>query len=263
VITSPHNRLVKAAIALRVPRLRRKEGRVLVEGRKAVRDAIDAGARVEHALIAAGFEGEPLSALERARVPVYAVAPALFARIAATEVSQGIAAVAIEPRAKAAAILAAPGEAPLAVLDRIQDPGNLGTILRTAAALGFRGALLAPGTTDPFAPKVVRASAAALFRLPAAPLDDPALLEAAGFALVCAAEGGGPPHRVFAGLAGARVALVVGNEGQGIAPDMLDRARARVWIPLARGVESLNAAAAFAILGWELMRAVTASGRHP
>jgi TrmH family RNA methyltransferase len=225
-----------------------------VEGRKAVGEVLAAGAEVAFALVAEGFSGEPLRALERARVPVHEVAAPLFAKVSGTETAQGIAAVAREPAADEAALLEAAGGAPVAVFDRIQDPGNLGGMLRTAAALGFRGALLLRGTADPFAPKVVRASAATLFRFPIAAVEEPEraleALAARGFAVVCAAPGGGPP----AGLRGRKVALVVGNEGQGIAEPLLARAEARVWIPLAREVESLNAAAAFAILAWEATR---------
>jgi TrmH family RNA methyltransferase len=256
IIRSPGNRLVQQALALHAPRTRRRERLVLVEGRKAVADVLAAGAALAYALAVEGFRGEPLRALERARVPVHELAAPLFARISGTETSQGIAAVAREPEPDFAALAALPGPAPLAVLDRIQDPGNLGAILRTAAALGFRGALLARGSADPFAPKVVRASAATLFRLPIAASEDLAsdleMLAARGFAVVCAAPGGARPARVFAALAGRPVALVLGNEGEGIAPELAAREEARVWIPLAREVESLNAAAAFAMLGYEL-----------
>ncbi len=264
-------RLFKEAAELRVPRRRRRARLVLVEGRKAIADALAAGARLRYALAAEDFEGEPLAALARAGVPVHRAGARAFARAAATETSQGIVAGAEEPEAALDALLAAPGGAPLAVLDRVQDPGNVGTILRTAAALGFRGALLARGTADPFAPKAVRASAATLFRFPIAvapvALASPAepaeaawggaalaaLLERRGFALACAAEGGDPPEAAFARVA-PPVALVIGNEGSGIDPAILARARARVWVPLARGVESLNAAAAFAILAYALAR---------
>lgn len=265
VIRSPANRLVKQALALRAPRTRRRKRLVLVEGRKAVADALAAGARFEHALVAEGFAGEPLPALARAGVAVYELAGALFERVSTTETAQGIAAVAREPAAGAAALLEAPGGAPVAVLDAVQDPGNVGTILRTAAAFGFRGALLTRGTADPFAPKVVRASAATLFRLPIVVAWErgPEALAARGFAIVCAAEGGAPPREALASVAGKKVALVVGNEGRGISEEWLRAAAARAWIPIASGVESLNAAAAFAILAYEVARAEAPTDRTP
>jgi TrmH family RNA methyltransferase len=253
MIRSGQNRLLKLAAALRTPRTRRGTGLVLLEGRKAIADALAAGAAVAWALVAEGFRGEPLRALERARVPVHEVAAAAFAKVAATETAQGIAAAVREPRAEVERVLGAPGEAPLAVLDRIQDPGNLGTMLRTAAALGFRGAILLPGTADPFAPKTVRASAGTVLRFPVLEAEDPAAalagVKAAGFEVLAAAEGGRPPAPER-----GRVALVVGNEGQGIAPGVLAAADRRVWIPIAAGVESLNAAAAFAILAYAIRR---------
>lgn len=255
MIRSADNKLVKQAIALQTPKTRRREGLVLVEGRKAVAEALAAGATLAHALVAEGFTGEPLRALERAGVAVHEVAAPVFARVSATETAQGIAALAREPAHALAAML---GGAPLAVLDRIQDPGNLGTMLRTAAALGFAGALLLPGTADPFAPKVVRASAATLFRFPLVASEDAGrdleTLAGEGFAIVCAAPGGEPPREALEKLRGKKVALVVGNEGRGIAPDVLARATSLVWLPLAREVESLNAAVAFAVLAYEISR---------
>jgi TrmH family RNA methyltransferase len=254
-IQSARNPLVKQAAALRTGHGRRKLARVLVEGPKSAADALEAGARFEHAFAREGLEHPVLEALARARVAVHTLGAGLFEEISTTETSQGLVAVAREPEPDAAAVLAAPGRAPLAVLDRIQDPGNLGTILRTAAALGFRGAALTDGTADPYAPKVVRAAAGTLFRFPIFAWSDAA--GADRFALVAAAEGGDPPETAFARVvAGGRpVALVVGNEGRGIDEALLARAAGRAWIPLERAVESLNVAAAFAILGYALARA--------
>lgn len=249
LIQSPRNPLVRQAAALRSPRTRRGTGLVLVEGPKAIGDALAAGARFEHAFVRAGLDHPVRAALERARVRVHEARPDVLGALAATETSQGVVAVAREPERPAADVLAAPGGGPLVILDAIQDPGNLGAILRTAAALGFRGAGLGAGTTDPFAPKVVRAAAGTLFRLPIFPI---APRDLGGWFVVAAAEGGDAPEAVFARAGGRRAALVVGNEGAGIGPAFLQRADARAWVPLGREVESLNVAAAFAILAYAL-----------
>lgn len=198
-------------------------------------------------------------ALERARVPVYDVAPAVFGLIAETGSAQGIVAIAREPRFTVDRLLDIEGEAPVAVLDEIQDPGNVGAILRTAAALGFRGALLTRGTADPFSPKVVRAAAATIFRFPVAEAESDlaALLDRVhgrGFRVACMARGGIAPEHAFAQPPG-RIAVVIGNEGRGIAPQLLARADLRVWVPLEREIESLNAAHAFAIVAYALLAA--------
>lgn len=251
IIQSARNPLVKQAAALATPRTRRKQARLLVEGPKAIRDALDAGARFDHAFVSRGFDHPVLADITRARVPVHELTPTVFDSIAATEAPQGIIAVAREPTFRASDILEAPGLAPLAVLDGIQDPGNLGTIIRTAAALGFRGAALVEGTTDPYSPKVVRATTGTMFRFPllrwAAPPP--------GYFLVVAAESGSPPIDAFARAVDRPVALVVGNEGRGVDPALAERADARVWIPIVSGVESLNVASAFAILAYALTRA--------
>jgi TrmH family RNA methyltransferase len=128
--------------------------------------------------------------------------------------------------------------------DGIQDPGNLGTIVRSAAAFGFRVGIL-PGTVDPFNPKAVRASAGALFQARPAwiSLDFSWPSELA----VLAADGSAPePYYTWAGA--GPVALVIGNEGEGVHADLLARVTRRIAIPIEPGVESLNAAVAAALL---------------
>jgi len=253
-IRSAKNELVREAAALKDPRRRRKAGRVLVEGPKSIADALAAGARFTHAFVREG-EGALARPLERAKVPVHTVSAEVLAALEATEAAQGLVAVAEEPRWEAAAVLDAPGDAPLVVLDRVQDPGNVGAILRTAAALGFRGAALTAGTADPFAPKVVRAGAGTVFRLPTFAWPEGPL--PARYTLVAAAAPGEPAETAFARAAGP-AALVMGNEGQGVSEALLARCASRAWIPLAREVESLNVAAAFAILAWEATRPLRA-----
>lgn len=273
---------MKEAAALLDARLRRRARRVLVEGPKAIADALASGARFERAFAREGGAGAEAAraaeALGRADVPVLEAAAAAFDAICATETSQGLVAVALEPSWDATALLEGPEEAPLVVLDRVQDPGNAGAILRTAAALGFGGAVLVEGTADPFAVKVVRAAAATVFRLPIVAFPEGGLSHR--HAVVAAAAPGEAPaaamraaldraaRRVAAARADlarvkeaacvmtsdARLALVLGNEGRGVSEALLARADARAWIPLANEVESLNVAAAFAILAWEARR---------
>ncbi|GIW73240.1 MAG: hypothetical protein KatS3mg102_2782 [Planctomycetota bacterium] len=264
LIESTRNQYVKKAAALRSPHNRKKIGRVLIEGRKAAKDALRAGAQVEYALVRAGFgatgsaASDVLEVLKEYRVRIHPVTPPVFDKISATETSQGIVLVAREPAWDADEVLDAPGNRPLVVLEALQDPRNLGATLRSAAALGFRGALLTKGSTDPFAAKVVRTAAATVFSFPVLQADAEgpevlAQLRERGYQLLAAAPGGEPPEVALRGIEGP-VALLIGSEGHGLAAASLEQVERRVWIPIEPRVESLNAAVAFGILAYVLSR---------
>jgi TrmH family RNA methyltransferase len=140
------------------------------------------------------------------------------------------------------------------VLDGIQDPGNLGTLARSAAAFDCDAVLCMPGTVDPWNPKVVRAAAGALFRRPVvqgswAEVDE--WRDAHDYALLGADVAGDP---VEPGLAPVRAALVVGNEGAGLSDAARSRCSAFVAVPMEGGTESLNVAVAGGILLYELTK---------
>jgi TrmH family RNA methyltransferase len=174
--------------------------------------------------------------------------------LADTEQPQGIVAV-VEPRAWSLDDVATPAGSVVLVLDAVQDPGNVGTMLRTALALGATGTVALKGTADLNNPKVLRGSMGAAFRLPAVVTDADALIawvRARGVELVVAAVDGEPIGRVRRG--GTPLALVVGNEGAGVSPALGAAASRRIAIPLAATVESLNVAVAAGILLYEVTR---------
>ena len=138
------------------------------------------------------------------------------------------------------------------VLDGVQDPGNVGTVLRTADAFGADGLILLPGCADPFAPKTVRASMGAIFRTPvwqceAEELKD--LLRASGMALYGAALRADTAD--VRTLSYDRAAIAIGSEGRGLSQEVLALCDATVCIPMETRCESLNAAIAAAVLLWE------------
>lgn len=156
--------------------------------------------------------------------------------------------------------LTAPPDALVLVVESIEKPGNLGTMLRTACAAGACGVIVADQTTDVFNPNVVRASLGTLFCLPTAVTSTPgaiAWLRARGFSVVVAAPAGAVPHwdACYAG----RVAVVVGSEQYGLSREWLDAADAVVRIPMPGQVDSLNASAATAILLFDCVRRRSAS----
>jgi TrmH family RNA methyltransferase len=263
VIESAANQTLKRVRALTVPRTRRKHAQVLVEGPRHLDEARLGGGRALDVLVrgplAQATDGVRRTAgeLREEGARVHEVDEALFDQTLATEHAQGLAGVFQEPASPSLSELVEPSQGPvlIAVLCEVQDPGNVGTMLRTAAAFGLRGVVLTRGTADPFAPKVVRSAAGALFRLPlvrASGDPEEALRQLAGAGVWCiaAAKPGDHPREVFAG-AGPRarpLAIVVGNEGRGLTDAQRALCEQGAWIPTE--VESLNVAGAFSILAY-------------
>jgi len=152
------------------------------------------------------------------------------------------------------------------VIDGVQDPGNVGTLIRTAHALGAAGTIVLRGSADALSPKALRAAMGATFRHPVVPMDDAAFLawaSAHAATLWAAAADGVPLHRALSaagkgteetGNAAGPIAVIVGNEGAGIRPQLNAVSAERVAIPLAQGAESLNVAVAAGILLYEVTR---------
>ena len=241
---------------------RGRRGLALIEGVRLVEEALAAGLKFRGALAAPDLARTARGAelrveLERHAVPVEDVAAPTFAKLAVTDTPQGILAI-VEPRRwKVEEIALEPGGAIL-VVDGVQDPGNVGTLIRTAHALGASGTIVLRGTADVLNPKTLRAAMGATFRHPVVPLDDDAFIHWArrnAVTLWAAAADGVPLARALAG--GGRVgpiAVVVGNEGAGIRPALGAISAKRVAIPLAQGAESLNVAVAAGILLYEVLR---------
>jgi RNA methyltransferase, TrmH family len=176
-----------------------------------------------------------------------------FDSLASTERPQGVLAVADIPRATSSSLEPARLPAVVLVLDGVQDPGNFGTLVRSAEALGAQGVVALPGTVDPWNPKSIRAAAGSSFRLPVLQLgvaEGTELLRKYGYTIVGAEVSGRPAGE---GLR-EKVALVVGNEGSGLSEEVVQTLDDTVGIPLRGRADSLNVAAAAAILLYELTR---------
>ena len=248
---------------------RGRRGLALIEGVRLVEEALAAGVAFTGALVAPELartaRGTALVAeLEGHAVGVEEVGARVLAQLADTETPQGIIAV-IEPRRWTASdFVPAPGAVAL-VIDGVQDPGNVGTLIRTAHALGAAGTVVLRGTADPTSPKALRAAMGATFRHPVVSLDDAGFIAWArkhGVTLWASAADGVPLHRALdrglgkggAGRVDGPIAVIVGNEGAGIRPQLNAVAAQRVAIPLAQGAESLNVAVAAGILLYEVTR---------
>jgi TrmH family RNA methyltransferase len=237
---------------------RRRRALTLAEGVRLAEEALAAGVAIQGAVVSAALGDTArgaalLKALAARAVPLEELADRPFADLADTDTPQGIIAVIEPPRWSFTDIRAAPG-APVLVLDAVQDPGNVGTLLRTAFALGAAGVVLLKGTADLANPKVVRGAMGASFRLPVVPADEPefaAWVQRERLTIWAAAADGTPLARA---TPPDRLALVVGNEGAGVRPALRALAHQQVAIPLTRGAESLNVAVAAGILLHEARR---------
>ena len=228
---------------------RTAERAFVLEGPTALAEAIDAGAAIEAIYVAAGTVVPEVPD----GVTVRQLDPALFQRVASTVTPQPVLAVARAIDVPLDVLRAATFV--LVAVD-LQDPGNAGTIIRSAVAAGADGVVMAGSTVDVHNPKTVRATAGALFRVPVAVVTDAAAAVAAlrtwGLhACAAVATGGVPMHQVDLT---SRTALVVGNESHGLPVEVTAACDSTVSIPMAGPVESLNAAMAATVLAFELSR---------
>ena len=261
MITSPTNPTVKLIRALGTPApgRRRAERAFVVEGVRAVEEALGSGSspRVllyDEAALERTERGAVLLARLRGLPAAQPATPAALAAAADTVHSQGVVGVFPFPDWPPLA----PGGSPLLlVLDGLKDPGNLGTILRTAEAAGVGGVWLTPDSVDLYNPKVVRAGMGAHFRLPAWPdADWPAIqadLERLGVAQIVALDAHAPTAYYDLDWRGP-AALVLGSEAHGLSPPGRAAATVPAAIPMPGQAESLNAALAAGIVLFEALR---------
>ena len=231
----------------------------LLEGPTLVLEALAASVAVVEAAASPRAEATPHGALALGRlrehgVPVRRMTADLLASLSETETSPGLLALARRPSFDEARLFRA---TPLVlVVEGVQNPGNLGGLLRTAEAAGATGALLAAGSADPFSWKALRGSMGSAFRVPhrAGLSIDEALdaVQARGLAVFATAADGESRYDE-ADLRGP-LALVVGSEGRGLSPAVRARAAARLRVPLAAPVESLNVGVAAALVLFEAAR---------
>jgi TrmH family RNA methyltransferase len=254
-VTSRDNpRVTEARRLAQSSRDRRKAGRCILEGEHLIRVYCDRVGSPETLVVVDWALDHPnIAALVRdvPQARVVQVPPTLFAEIAALPIDVGVLAVVTTPRAKAAA-----DRRFSLLLEDLQDPGNVGTALRTAAAAGVDQVILSKRCAFAWSPKVLRAAQGAHFLTTIAEdVDLPAWaaqFRAGGGRVVALDARGGEP--LFGAPLAFPLAIAVGNEGAGLSGALLATADIRVTIPMPGGMESLNAAAAAAVALFECVR---------
>lgn len=260
LISSRKNEIIKHAARLSSSaQYRLEQGLFLAEGARLCCDAAQSGAVIPVLFYTARAQeryGAYLRVIAQTAGQVYEVEPHVAELLSETKNSQGVFCVCEMPRRAGGISRMRPDRHYLA-LETVQDPANLGAALRTAEALGIGGVVLAGGGCDVYSPKAVRSAMGATFRLPFFMAEDMVSavkeMNALGFVTLAAVPDASAQKITELDFRRPSVA-VVGNEGNGLAPETVAACTRAVTIPMAGRAESLNASASAAILMWEMMR---------
>jgi TrmH family RNA methyltransferase len=249
-IESRQNSKIKDWIRLGKERkYREKTGYFLCEGRKMLEEARQSGQHIGEILLCDPALGEELDTPE---TPVYLLPETLLRQISEVKTPQNLV---FTCQAKTSTLEELEEPRRLLILDGLQDPGNLGTILRCADAFALDGVVLLPGCADLYNPKVVRSTMGAVFRVKTIRSSQQALLDFAKeqnlplYATALAAD-----SQPVTGQNLSRCGVVIGNEGNGVSSEMLAACQKKLIIPMPGRAESLNASVAAAIMMWEMMK---------
>ena len=254
-ISSKDNKSYKLCQSLLLKKNRDTSGLYLIEGPNLVFEALTNKKNLSMVIIKDGKENNYMQKVEC--IPnVHIMEQGLFDRISDTQNSQGILGVVKkEALSNQEFIEKIPEGKNIIVFDRLQDPGNIGTIIRTAEGAGYMGVIALKGTGDIYSPKAIRAASGSVFRMPVLLLDSPAELipfvREMGKKIVATSI---DAEKNFYNVDLKKdVALVIGNEGSGISPLLASQADLKIKIPMKGKVESLNAAIAAGIIMYEAM----------
>ena len=251
-ITSLKNPAVQDARALATAKERSRQRAFLLDGEHMVGEGLhNCPERVKTVFVDEKRVDAFAPLLALAQGEIYAVPEHVLSAISQVKTPQGIAAVCELPEARS---LADMGDK-LILLENVQDPGNVGTVLRTLDAAGFDGCIFTPGCADPYGPKTLRATMGSTFRVPMCTVPDATeaakALAESGYAVIGAALDGEPFYE--RGRLPDKLCVIIGNEGQGMTRETLANCTHRYRLPMHGGAESLNAAVAAAIFMYDLM----------
>lgn len=247
-ISSKDNWVVKKAIKTKQGKFRKKERLFLVEGERLVTEALLKGNCMTDVFVAESREKDYVLLAEKfPGISWYEIDDKLFKNICDTETPQGIAGIARIPDYRVEDLYNREGL--VLLLDRLGDPGNMGTIIRTAWAFGVDAVLLTPGCVDPYSPKVVRATMGGIFYVPLIERvvsQTIAKLKAVGYHLYSTATKDSISYRETSYK--GRQVIAIGSEAEGLSKDIINMSEQSITIPINPRVDSLNAAVACAII---------------
>lgn len=262
-ILSQDNKKIKYCTNLTRKSFRQKEGKFILEGFKAISEALVTRTELDFLLVRDDvydlkiLDGDSVFIKLLEEEQVYKVKDRIFNSISQTETSQGILAVARKPVNTVEAFLSSNSKgANYLVVDLVQDPGNLGTLIRTAEGAGYAGIIVLKGSADVYSPKIVRSTAGAILRSNILFVDNykqllDILKKLDKTLVVTDLDGSVSCYDIDISK---DIALVLGNEGNGVSRELKEMADVKVFIPMASTLESLNVAVAGGILMYEAVR---------
>ncbi len=241
-IVSTENKIYKQTKKLLSRAERNKTKMFIAEGQRIVEDAVISGV-VEYIFVSQNYGGKMYD------LPTYKVPEKMFSALSDTETSQGILAVCKMAYYNMEEISCDS----LLICDEVSDPGNLGTLIRTAECSGFGGIILLKGTVDPYSPKVVRSTMGSVFRMPMyfAQAEDLKKYLSDYSIIATVLDGSRDLYDIEFP---EKVAVVVGNEARGVSHEVAKMAQIRTLIPMCGNAESLNASVAGSIVMYEILR---------
>ncbi len=258
-ITSQDNKIYKRALSLKKKKYRDEAGEYLIEGPNLIREAVKCDAELKTIFISQDFDissPEAGDIVSKKGDICFMLPDGMFAALSDTETPQGIIGISLKPDRTRSLMNEGKQGGNFIVVDRLQDPGNIGTVIRTADAAGYELAVFMKGSADPYQPKVVRAAAGSLFRLPLMFIDSVSELEFfahnRGKRLIAATMDAELDY--YECDLRENVAIIIGNEGNGISPELAEAADVKIRIPMEGNIESLNASVAAGILMYERIR---------
>ncbi|NLL67320.1 MAG: RNA methyltransferase [Clostridiaceae bacterium] len=254
-ITSISNQIIKEVRSLRNKKGRISAQSILLEGYRLVKEAVDSGAEIRYFIVSDSFLAKEEFFLSQvSNIRVVQVPDELFGRISETQTPQGIIAVAKVPIYNQKDIIKNASQ--VIVLENLQDPGNLGTIIRSADACGFDAVLLSKESADPYNPKVIRSTMGSIFHIPVIIVEDiyQVLDDLKARKVFLAAAHTRDALPCWNADMSGNVAIIIGNEGNGLSDMIIEKADRTIMIPMTGRAESLNASAAASMLIYECMR---------
>lgn len=257
-IESSDNNKIKLVRRLANKKARDEENKIVIEGINLVREAVHRGIDIDFIMISDGYVMEDFvqDCIEADSLMVCQIPESIFNKVVDAENGVGVIAVVSKPTPRFEGIGKLCTDGNVLVLDRIQDPGNMGTMIRTAVAAGYEMIIATKGTVDVYSAKVLRATAGMIFDIPVIYEEETKelfkKLKDQGKKIVVTSVNDGEPY--YKQDLKNNVALVIGNEGNGVSKEAIEMADVLVTIPMQGDIESLNAAVSAAVLMYESIR---------